>query len=357
MLAEGSVLAHNPSVVVCFFIGGTVVKKVLMVGMSCVILAACGNDAVKNNEKSTDSKDLKKVTLMLDWTTNTNHTGIFVAKANGYFKAHGLDVTIKTPGDVTSDQLVAANKVQFGISSQELVTQSRDEGIPVKSIGAIIQHNTSGFMSLKSKNIESPKDFEGKTYGGFGAPIEEPVIEAVMDKEDADIKKVKMVNMGNTDFFTASKKNIDFAWVFYGWTGIEAQTRGEQVNMQYLVDYDKNLDYYTPVFIANERYIKSDSETVKAFMQSVKEGYEYAIQQPEKSADILIKEAPELKDKRELVEKSQNYLKDKYQDDAASWGMQDAAVWKNYADFMKKNQVIHNDFNAEEAFTNEFVED
>ncbi|TDM11923.1 ABC transporter substrate-binding protein [Macrococcus lamae] len=294
---------------------------------------------------------------MLDWTPNTNHTGVYVAKANGYFKKHGLDVTIKTPGDVTADQLVAAGKAQFGISAQESVTQARDEGIPVKSIGAIIQHNTSGFMSLKSKGIESPKGFEGKTYGGFGAPIEEPIIDAVMEKEKADPNKVKVVNMGNTDFFTASKKNIDFAWVFYGWTGIEAETRGEKVNMQYLVDYDKNLDYYTPLFIANEKYIKSDKETVRAFMQSVKEGYDYAIKEPKKSADILIKEAPELKSKRELVEKSQLYLKNKYQDDASSWGIQDAAVWENYADFMKKNKVIKNEFKADDAFTNEFVEE
>ncbi|KAA1040358.1 ABC transporter substrate-binding protein [Macrococcus equipercicus] len=331
-------------------------KKALIIGSSCLLLAACGSQTADKKEES-NSKELKQVTLMLDWTPNTNHTGIYVAEAKGYFKKHGLDVTIKTPGDVTADQLVAAGKAQFGISSQEILTQERTEGVPVKSIGAIIQHNTSGFMSLADKNIKSPKDYEGKTYGGFGAPIEEPFINAIMKKERADSKNVKIVNIGDTDFFTASKKNIDFAWVFYGWTGIEAETRGEKVNMQYLIDYDKNLDYYTPLFIANEKYIKSDSKTVRAFMQSVKEGYEYAIKEPKKSADILIKEAPELKDKRELVEQSQQYLKDKYQADASSWGMQDAAVWKNFGEFMKKNKVIKKDFNPEQAYTNKFVEE
>lgn len=330
--------------------------KKLLIGASCLILlAGCSEQGTKKEDKK-EAEELKKVTLMLDWTPNTNHTGIYVAKEKGYFKEHGLNVTIKTPGDVTADQLVAANKVQFGISAQEQVTQERTEGVPVKSIGAIIQHNTSGFMSLASKNIQSPKDYAEKTYGGWGAPIEQPFIDAVMKKDGADVKDVKVVNMGNTDFFTASKKNIDFAWVFYGWTGIEAETRGEKVNMQYLTDYDKNLDYYTPLIIANEKYIQSDKETVDAFMAAVQEGYQFAIHEPKAAADILLTEAPELKESKELVYKSQEYLKDKYQDDAKEWGVQDKKVWENFGRFMKENDIITKDFNAEDAFTNEFVE-
>ncbi|RXK19022.1 ABC transporter substrate-binding protein [Macrococcus sp. DPC7161] len=331
--------------------------KKLLVGASCaILLAGCGaNGTDKKAEKN--EKGLKKVTLMLDWTPNTNHTGIYVAKAKGYFKNHGLDVEIKTPGDVTADQLVAANKVQFGISAQEQVTQSRTEGVPIKSIGAIIQHNTSGFMSLKDKNIKSPKDYEGKTYGGWGAPVEKPIIKALMDKENADVEKTKIVNMGSSDFFTASKKNIDFAWVYYGWTGIEAKTRNIDVNMQYLIDYDKKLDYYTPVIIANEKYIKSDKDTVKAFMAAVKEGYEYSIKHDADSAKILMDQAPELKKQKQLVMDSQKYLSPKYKDDAKSWGLQQEKVWANYAQFMKDNKVIKKDFNAKDAFTNEFVEE
>lgn len=112
------------------------------------------------------------------------------------------------------------------------------------------------------------------------------------------MKDTKIINMGNTDFFTASKKNIDFAWVYYGWTGIEAETRNIDVNMQYLIDYDKNLDYYTPVVIANEKYLKSNGETAKKFMTALKEGYEYSIKHDKESADILMKSVPELKNKK-----------------------------------------------------------
>ncbi|UBH14084.1 ABC transporter substrate-binding protein [Macrococcus armenti] len=331
-------------------------NKKLLLSTSCVILlAGCGDKAA---DKGKDSKN-EKVTIMLDWTPNTNHTGLYVAQKKGYFKKQGLDVEIKTPGEVTADQLIAANKkdVQFGISAQETVTQSRSEGIPVKSIGAIIQHNTSGFMSLKEKNIKTPKDYAGKTYGGWGAPIEKPMIDAVMKKDGASVNDTKIVNMGNTDFFTASKKNIDFAWVYYGWTGIEAKTRNIDVNMQYLIGYDKNLDYYTPVVIANEQYLKSNKETAKKFMTALKEGYEYSIKHDKESADILMEAAPELKKQEKLVYESQKYLSPKYQDDAKYWGYQQERIWKNFGQFMKDNKVITKDFVAKDAFTNEFVEE
>ncbi|MGZ9848896.1 ABC transporter substrate-binding protein [Macrococcus psychrotolerans] len=330
-------------------------NKKLLLSASCVILlAGCGDQSADKGKE--DKKE--KVTIMLDWTPNTNHTGLYVAQEKGYFDKQGLDVEIKTPGEVNADQLIAANKkdVQFGISAQETVTQSRSEGIPVKSIGAIIQHNTSGFMSLKDKNIKSPKDYAGKTYGGWGAPIEQPMIDAVMKKDGASVKDTKIINMGNTDFFTASKKNIDFAWVYYGWTGIEAETRNIDVNMQYLIDYDKNLDYYTPVVIANEKYLKSNGETAKKFMTALKEGYEYSIKHDKESADILMKSVPELKKQEKLVYASQKYLSSKYQDDAKYWGYQEERIWKNFGQFMKDNKVITKDFIAKDAFTNEYVE-
>lgn len=170
------------------------------------------------------------------------------------------------------------------------------------------------------------------------------------------MKDTKIINMGNTDFFTASKKNIDFAWVYYGWTGIEAETRNIDVNMQYLIDYDKNLDYYTPVVIANEKYLKSNGETAKKFMTALKEGYEYSIKHDKESADILMKSVPELRKQEKLVYASQKYLSPKYQDDAKYWGYQEERIWKNFGQFMKDNKVITKDFVARDAFTNEYVE-
>ena len=110
----------------------------------------------------------------------------------------------------------------------------------------------------------------------------------------ADIEKLDIVNMGDTDFFTAAKRDIDFAWIYYAWTGMEAEIRGEEINMIYLTDYSEKLDYYTPVITTNEKMIEENPETVTAFMAAVSKGYQFAIDNPEDAADILIKAVPDL---------------------------------------------------------------
>lgn len=312
-----------------------------------MLLTGCGG------AKKEESTGLKKVTVVLDWTPNTNHTGLYVAKEKGYFKDEGLDVDIIMPGEAGADNLVASGKSEFGISYQESITEARVQGVPIVSIGAVIQHNTSGFASPVDKNIKSPKDFEGKTYGGWGAPLEQAVLASLMNVDNADINKLEIVNMGDTDFFTAVKRDIDFAWIYYAWTGVEAELRGEKINMIYLTDYSDKLDYYTPVISTNEKMIKNDPDTVKAFMAAVSKGYEFAIDNPSEAADILIKAVPDLDP--ELVKKSQEWLAAKYQDDAPRWGEQKQEVWKNYMDWMLEKGLLEKEIDVDKAFTNEFL--
>lgn len=328
-------------------------KKFYMFLLVCIlVLAGCQSNNSKD-AKETSKKKLKKVTVVLDWTPNTNHTGLYVAKDQGYFKEQGLDVEIIQPGDTGADQLVASGKADFGVSYQEGITQARVQGVPLVSIAAVIQHNTSGFASPVAKNIKTPKDFEGKTYGGWGSPVEKAVIDSLMKTENADVKKVDIINAGDADFFTMVKKDVDFAWIYYGWTGVEAELRGEKLNMIYLTDYSKKLDYYTPVLATNEKMIQNDPETVKAFVKAASQGYQYAIDQPDKAADILIKAAPDLDP--ELVKKSQQWLADKYQDDAKQWGEQKLEVWENYANWMDDHGLLEGKFDPKKAFTNDFL--
>ena len=325
----------------------------LMLAMAVLALAACQSKEEPKKEEAAKEDQLEKITMVLDWTPNTNHTGLYVAEAQGYFKEQGLDVEIIQPGDAGADQLVASGKADFGISYQEGVTLARTQGVPLVSIAAIIQHNTSGFASPKDKGITSPKDFEGKTYGGWGSPIEKAVIETIMKADGGDVEKMDIINAGDADFFTMTEKDVDFAWIYYGWTGVEAELRGKDIDMVYLTDYSDKLDYYTPVLSTNEKMIAEKPEIVEKMVAAVAKGYEYAIENPEDAANILLVAAPDLS--QDLVINSQKWLADKYQDDAEQWGVQKLDVWKNYADWMTENGVLEGDFDPEQAFTNEFL--
>ncbi|RBO98386.1 ABC transporter substrate-binding protein [Rossellomorea aquimaris] len=324
-------------------------KKWMYIICSVFLLTACSGGGNTSEQK----EGLKKVTVVLDWTPNTNHTGLYVAKEKGYFEDQGLDVDIILPGEAGADQLVASGKAEFGVGYQESVTQARVQDVPLVSIAAVIQHNTSGFASPKDKGITTPKDFEGKSYGGWGSPLEKAVMTSIMKQENADVEKVDFVNMGDTDFFTAVKRDVDFAWIYYGWTGIEAELRGEDLNMMYVKDYSEKLDYYTPVLTTNEKMIEKDPETVKSFLSASSKGYQFAIDNPEEAGGILLEAAPDLD--KELVMKSQEWLAPKYKDDAYRWGEQKLEVWENYASWMYENDLLDKELDSKKAFTNEFL--
>jgi ABC-type nitrate/sulfonate/bicarbonate transport systems, periplasmic components len=326
-----------------------IITFALLVSMiSTFILSGC-NKKVQNVEP----KPLEKVTFTLDWTPNTNHTGIFVAKDKGYFKEEGLDVDIIQPGQSTAEQLVAAGSAQFGISYQEGVTFSRLQNLPVVSIAAVIQHNTSAFAWPDTKGIKSPKDFEGKKYAGWGSPVEEATLKAIMEKYKADYSKVTILTTGATDFFATTEKDADFAWIYYGWDGIASKVKNKPINYVLLKDEDKALDYYTPVIITNENMISQKSDLVKKFMKAVAKGYDYAAKNPDDAAGILLKNAPELD--KALVMESQKWLSPRYKDDAKEWGFQKKEVWSNYTDWLLSKGLIEKTLDVDKAFTNDFL--
>ncbi|MFD1037256.1 ABC transporter substrate-binding protein [Virgibacillus byunsanensis] len=331
-------------------------KRILFfIVMLVIVLAGCVNDQETSGDNSNaqEEEELEKVTLVLDWTPNTNHTGLYVAQAEEYFKQEGLKVDITLPGESGADQVVASGQAEFGISAQESITEARIQDIPIVSIAAIIQHNTSGFASPVDKGITSPADYAGKTYGGWGAPVEAAVIDSLMKQESADVNDVNIINMGNTDFFTAVERDVDFAWIYYGWTGVEAELRDVELNVQYLTDYSDDLDYYTPVITTNESMIDENPDTVEAFMAAVSKGYQYTIESPEEAASILVESVPDLD--AELVEASQAWLSPQYQDDAEQWGIQDQQTWENYSKWMYENELLEKELDAAQAFTNEFL--
>lgn len=324
----------------------------LLVGLLLLVSLGCAQKQAQE-PKAQQEKKAEKVTVMLDWVPNTNHSGLYVAKDKGYFREQGLDVEIVQPSQGGTSQLVATGKAQFGVSYQEDVTMARANGVPVVSIAAVIQHNTSGFASKKELNIKRPKDMEGKRYGGWGSPTEDAVLAAVLAQDQGDAKKIKNINIGTTDFFTAIQRDIDFAWIYYGWDGVEAERRNIGLDFMLLKDLNPALDYYTPVLITSEKIIADNPELAKKFMAAVSRGYRDCIENPREAAEILVKNAPETN--KELALKSQEWLADQFQADAPRWGEQKKEVWQRYTDWMYQQKLLPQPVEVEKAFTNEFL--
>lgn len=310
--------------------------------------------AVASAEEETGS-DLKKVTVILDYVPNTNHTGMYVALDKGYYEAEGLDVEIVEPTDGATATLVAQQKGTFGISYQEDVTiaLSAEDPLPIKAVATVIQHNTSGFVSLADSGITSPADFEGKTYAGWGGPGESAVLEACMTQAGADFSKLNIV-VSDGSGFEALGKSCDVMWFFEGWDCITAARNGCELNYMELRQLDERLDYYTPVIITSDAVIDSDPEMVKAFLRATAKGYADAIADPDTAAEVLYDHASDYD--LEMLKQSQEYLADKYMEDTDTWGLMKDEVWDNYTAFLQEYGVISEALPASDCYTNEFLQ-
>ncbi|WP_064580870.1 ABC transporter substrate-binding protein [Streptobacillus moniliformis] len=317
-------------------------KKLLVVFLTFILIISCG---IKGKDK--------KIMIVLDWTPNTNHTGLFVAKEKGYFNEYGLDVEIVQPPEGSSTQLIGVGKAQIGISFQDTLAKyfSAKEKLPVTAIATILQHNTSGLVSLKDKNITSFKDLEGKTYGTWEDPIEQAIIKKMMKDDGANFEKVNVIPY-SWDVLKALQTDTDATWIFYGWDGIALKNAGLKFNFLD-VKIAPELDYYTPVIIANNDFLSNNEDDVINLLKAMEKGYMYAIENPQESVDILLKAAPELD--RNLVLESQKWLNTYYIDKDVKWGYIDAKRWNAFYLWLFDNGLLENPIEKDFGFINKYL--
>ena len=325
-------------------------KKLICIAMAFLLL--CGSFA---GCRKTDNT-LEKITFVLDWTPNTNHTGIYVAQKLGYFEEAGLDVEIAQPPEDSSVVLVASGKADISMSFQDSLAAAfaGEEPLPVTAIGAVIQHNTSGIISRKGEGMHRPAGMAGHSYATWNGAIELATIKSVVESDGGNYDNISLIPSTVTDEVSALKtKSVDSIWVFYGWAGVKTELENLETDYFAFSDIDPVFDYYTPVLIAGNTFLKEKPQAAKAFMEAVSKGYEYAMENPEAAADILCEAAPELD--RELVVASQKYLADKYQAEASQWGVIDSDRWNNFYKWVNDNKLIEGTIPLDYGFSNEYL--
>ncbi len=289
----------------------------------------------------------KEVDLLLDYVPNTNHIGFYVAQDKGFYNDVGLDVNIVPSVSTTVEQAVSENVVDFGVSYEETTTMSRDKGLDVVSIYAILKENTSGFISNANKNIKGPNDLGNKTYCGYLNGVNESIISSVASAAGVDPTSIEFINV-STNYLNTQTNECDFFWEYAGWGKIEADLENIDYNYIPLIDYGVN--FYSPVIITSQSYIDSNYDDVNAFVEATIKGYEYSATHKEEATDIFLKYNKGYD--KELIEKSLDYLSGYFADE--KYGYQNGDVWSEFTSFLFENDQIK-DQELKGVYTNEFV--
>lgn len=343
-------------------------RRVAALGAALLLAAtaaACGDDGGGGSGDGATAPEsgqpaggrTEQVTVVLDWTPNTNHSGMYLAQSEGWYEEAGLEVEFIEPDEsVGGLQQLAAGNADVAVSNAESILPARAEGVPVVSVAAIIEHNTSSLVAPADRGIASPADLAGKTYGGFGGQLEEALVKEMVSCAGGDPASVRTVEVGNVDYRVGfDQKAFDYVWVFDGWDVIRMRDMGGlPLATLSFADYTECIpDWYTPLLASSEQVIAERPEVLRRFVEVTSRGYRQAMADPAAAAASLEEAAPE--SDRELLDRSAEYLAGRYADDPSAWGRQDPKVWAGFEEWLRRQGVLSTRVDTTRAFTNEFL--
>lgn len=297
------------------------------------------------------------VTLMLNWTSNAHHAGIYYAQEHGLYDAAGINLTIIEPGaDVGADVAVAEGQVEFGISQAESLLPARAQGMGVQAVATLLPVNDSALMGIRSSGLtESPSSLEGLTFGGWGGALETEIISELVLCAGGDPANVEFVDIGNVDYLAGLEQGrFGVTWVFGGWDALRAQEESDEVVM---IPFEDHLDcipnWYTPVIIGNEEALVDSPQLARDFLAATSEGYAAVQNDPEAGAEALLAAAPELDE--QLVRNAVAYYSTLFTGEGSGFGMMEDDVWSGFTDFLVNAGMLDDSTPVDGAWTNEYL--
>lgn len=281
-----------------------VVKTIALFAAGSLVLTACGT----SGESSNSGSGTARVTFALDWTPNTNHIGVYVADALGYFEDAGLDVKILPYGSTAATQLVSAGAADFGIGGQSNVQVARTAGLDLVSVYRITQTDTGRLVTLGDREeLARPADLDGHVFGGFGAPLYSALAASTI-QGDGGKGKFKEVALDTGAYEALAQGRIDFTLSVATWEDLQMQIDGHPYRAFRYQDYGVP-DQQAIGIVSSDAYLTAHPDEAAAFVQAVSRGYAYAAQNPARAADLLIEANPDtLGTAKELVHRSADLL-------------------------------------------------
>jgi NitT/TauT family transport system substrate-binding protein len=257
----------------------------LLTILLCIVLVtACSAEST-----TPTPHPLEPVSLQLQWVTQAQFAGYYVALDKGWYREEGIDLTIKPGGpDLVPADLVTAGTHDFATTLLADLIVAIQEGKPVISIAQIQQMNGLLLVAKKSSGIERPEDFVGKRVGVWLGAWEAQ-FNALMAKEGIDSQDFELVSQGwSMDPFLEEDLDVASAMIYNEYhVVLESGMKPEDLN---IIDYaDYGLDFPGDVLFTSRQMAEQNPDLCVRMLRASLRGWQYAIDHPEETVDIVLK--------------------------------------------------------------------
>jgi putative hydroxymethylpyrimidine transport system substrate-binding protein len=233
-------------------------------------------------------------TLVLDFTPNPAHAGIYAAQRQDYYRDAGVDLAIRQPGESTdAPKLLEAGRADFAILDIHDLGIARERGLDVVGTMPIVQRPLAAVIARGGNGVNRPRDLQGRTVGVTGLPSDEAVVDSEVSADGGDPAKVKRVTIGFNAISSLAAAKVDAATGFWNAEGVTLRQQGVPIKVFKVNEYGAP-PYPELVLVASRGTIEHDPDLVSSVVEATKRGYGFAVDHPQQALDDLLAEVPSL---------------------------------------------------------------
>lgn len=297
------------------------------------------------------------VTLMLNWTPTADHSPIYYAKAQGWYKSEGIDLEIETGrGSAATAQRVGSGGTQMGIADLPTAMQARGKGADMAAVMVIYANTPQGFYWLKSSGINGPKDFSGRKIGNPPGDAARLMWPAFAKNAGIEPGSVNFVNLSPQAKVAALKsKSVDIISDFYNEHDLKLKEFGNDLG--FAPWRSVGLNVYGNSIVVNRAFLEKNKETVAKFVAVTQRAYETCVKSFDPCLQALMGSVSGLNadNQRDQWERIKTLMRDDTTTKVAL-GAFDAARIKADYDLVSSLIGIDKPFDSTTMFTNEFLD-
>jgi ABC-type nitrate/sulfonate/bicarbonate transport system substrate-binding protein len=319
-------------------------RRALQLGAVCsaaaLALAACSSSSKPAaTAPAASTSATTSVIVALDYiANNAGFDGFYVAQKMGYFQQAGLKVTILPYANTTADILVNAGKADFGTIDEPSLIIDDASGETLQSVMDIMQHEASRLAVRSSLGLTSPKQLTGKTFGGFGVPMEQVFNDATISAAGG-LPHYKTVTLG-TDVYDALRGGqVDWAIPYATDDILWAQMLGHPFTVFNPQDFGVSDDYGKLVF-SSQKYLSTHAATARAFVAALQKGYTWAAHNPGPATQILNEFGVGTMNMPDQEGTAQDLAKNYWLDSSGVVGPEVGSMWQTFANLLTKYKVL-----------------
>jgi len=252
--------------------------------LGAAALTGCGGGGGQPTDRDTS--------LVLDFTPNAVHAGIYLAVDRGFDGAEGLNLKVAPPG-ASTDALkeLVGGRADFAILDIHDLALARQSGADVVGVVPLVQVPLAAVLA--QPDVKTPRDLNGRRAGVTGLPSDEAVLDTVVRGGGGDPATVRKITIGFNAVAALVGGKVDAATAFWNVEGLAARARRPGIR-EFRVDQYGAPSYPELVIAARQETIDENPQVVEALRDTLRRGYTETIADPASAVSAMTRQVPGL---------------------------------------------------------------